>query len=63
MQQFTDSFEYAQARKNAAKAREHRRLKTMILDGELGHKTDDDEREWARYYRLSRELGKKQELF
>lgn len=63
MERNFDSLQYAQARKNAGKALEHRRLKTMILEGELGHTTDDDEREWARYYRLTRELGKKQELF
>jgi len=63
MQQFTDSFEYAQARLKAKKEFEYRSLKDRILEGKLGHKSDADQIAWARYYTLSRELNKKPELF
>jgi hypothetical protein len=63
MEKFDDSFEYAQARKKAAKMFEYNLLKEKIQKQELGYEDDVDVVAWARYYTLADELKKNPELF
>ena len=63
MEQFNDTFAYAQDRKKAAKMFEYNRLKEKIQAGDLGYEKDVDVIAWARYYTLAEELKKKPELF